>query len=133
MSNPTAWKEFYQKLGYLFYGIASAESPMNADKLELLKKNVHDFWGKNKHQLVNFHADTENNVDTMFDWLNLNENPWEDCVREFKYFANTFGPEMPAEMKTFVLESANRLAFVFGTANNPALKATVEIMGEPVS
>lgn len=123
------WQEFYTRLGYLYYGIASAAGPVDTDGMELLKKCVSRIWMHNSGDLVGFEGYVPNKVDALFDWLNLNETDWEYCVNEFTYFVNKHRADMPEHMRSFALDSADEVARFWGMPNNKAIEKLHTLLG----
>lgn len=118
MSTATALKDLYNKLGYLYYGLASADNPLDGDGLELLKKTVHRQWEQNRANLPEFQPSSADNVDTLFDWLMLNETPSADCIREFNDFIRIHGNDMDDSLKAFTRQSARNITGMFGQGQN---------------
>lgn len=107
-------KDFYNKLGYLFYALATQKQPMNADNLELLKRSTQRLWAKHRSEMPEFQPSTADNVDTLYDWLNLNETPAEDCQREFDEFFKLHATEMSPQLLILTQTAASEMAGVFG-------------------
>lgn len=109
-------KDYYNKLGYLFYALATQKQPMNADNLELLKRTTQRVWAKHRAEMPAFQPSTADNVDTLYDWLNLNETPAEDCQREFDEFYKLHASEMTPQLLSLIQSTANEVAGIFGSS-----------------
>ncbi|MCC7298583.1 MAG: hypothetical protein IT244_09650 [Bacteroidia bacterium] len=121
-------EEFFKKLAFLFYGIASCEEPIDADGFDLLKKQVQKIWQKRGSQLEGFEGVMANKVEAMFDWINLNETDWEYCLQEFGYFANKNAAFLTGYNAQFVQESALEITRIFGGEQNKAFLKLQQIL-----
>lgn len=124
------WQEFYTKLGYLYYGVASAAYNGNVDgeTFALLKRSINRIWMNNDGDLPGFQGYTQNRVEAILDWLNLNETSWEDCVQEFSYFIKNHTEQMSTYLMEFVRNSADEVARFMGASRNPALTKLQELL-----
>lgn len=118
MTTLVAIKDLYKSLGYMFYGIAASKNGMDSDSLELLKRSVHRQWEQHKQILPDFQPSSADNVDTLFDWLMLNETPSEDCLREYKNFMRLHRWELPETVNTFIRHASSQIAANFGISGD---------------
>ena len=114
MTTTVAIKDLYKSLGYLFYGIAALKNGMDSDGLELLKRAVHRQWDQHRHLLPDFQPSHADNVDTLFDWLMLNETSAEDCMNEYNDFIRLHRDELPEAVVSFVRNAAAQISAAFG-------------------
>lgn len=122
------WDEFYSKLGYLYYGIAAATGPVDAETLDLLKKLVNRIWARSGNELPGFQGYMAGKVDSVFDWLNLNDTDWEYCSSAFGYFMNRNRSGIPESLKVFVRSSATEIAAIVAKEDNPVLARIDELI-----
>lgn len=114
MTTTAATKDLYKSLGYLFYGIAASKNGMDSDGLDLLKRAVHRQWDQHKNALPGLQPSDTDNVDTLFDWLLLNETPAGDCLREYKDFMRLHSDELPQAVTAFVRSATAQISAAFG-------------------
>jgi hypothetical protein len=129
MESTFIWREFYKRLSFHYYGIASAANKTSSDDMEFLKKKIRMIWKEYQPILPDFHADTMDNTETTFDWLNLNETPWEYCANELKVFLNLYSDQFTDDMKNFILKSSQELASSLSARENPCNKTVQLLIG----
>ncbi|MBL7812325.1 MAG: TerB family tellurite resistance protein [Bacteroidetes bacterium] len=122
-----AWKEFYQKLGYLYYGVASADKQVTAEETDMLKKLVRQVWTQYENSLDEFGADTAYNIETVFDWLLLNDATPDQCMDEFAFFLKNHAAQMSPELKKMILESAERIATAFSRISKSEMRVLQQL------
>ena len=119
---PFAWDDFYKKFAYLYYGIMAEAQATDADSMELMRKTVSRFWSRNAGQLPGFQGYTANKVDSLFDWLYLNDTDAAYCKNEVFPFLKHHKEEIPEALLQFISATAKEIAQLAGTANNAFLQ-----------
>jgi hypothetical protein len=61
--------QFYQKLGKLFFAIASADAKVNEAEYDALKEIVKSDWLEVDNFKDDFNADAAFQIEIVFDWL----------------------------------------------------------------
>ena len=77
---------FYQQLGKLFYGIASADKTVGKEEIAQLKEIVKKEWVPIENTFNEFGDDSAYQIEIVFDWLV--ENDWSigKVIPNFKIY-----------------------------------------------
>jgi hypothetical protein len=126
--DPVVRAEFYNKLGYLYYGIFAAAGKVTPDELSTLKRAVTRLWMENEAYLPEFQGYTPNKVDAMFDWLNLNDAEWEYCVNEFIFFIKNHTDGLSKDTANFIVNGADEISRYVNANDNEALILLKNVM-----
>jgi hypothetical protein len=118
---PFAWDDFYKKFAYLYYGIMAEANATDTDSMELMRKSVSRFWNRNAASLPGFQGYTPNKIDSLFDWLALNETDASYCKNEVLPFFSQHADEIPTSLKQFITASAKEIAQLAGSGNSEFL------------
>lgn len=119
--NRIIWDDFYKHLGYLYFGIAAEEAAVNEDRMALLRKSVQRIWQKNAPVLEGFEGYTINKMDSLYDWLALNETSPEYCFDEFSVYYKQVKPWVSDEMKHFIVNSSREIHDLLGKDDSVGL------------
>lgn len=119
--NDTAvnWEDFYKHLGYLYFGIAVCDGNASEDNIQALRKSVDRIWKREASHLTQFQGYTPNKVESLFDWLSLNETGYDFCFDAFETHYNPLKDSLTEPMRTFVAHSAKEVAQACGVLDSP--------------
>lgn len=112
--NRIIWDDFYKHLGYLYFGIAAELGAVNEDRMAMLRKSAQRIWQKNSGVLEGFEGYTVNKMDSLYDWLALNETSPEYCFDEFSVYFKQVKPWVSDALKNFIMNSAQEIHDLMG-------------------
>lgn len=121
------WTAFYEKLAYLFYGIAYADGTIEAKEEEAVKSLLKEVWLDVESSVNEFGDDAAYQTAVVFDWLTDVSPDTEQALAQFEEFVTDHPGFLTPQLKTLVLDSANRIASAFRGRNKAELAQLVHL------
>ncbi len=121
------WTAFYEKLAYLFYGIAYADGIIEAKEEEAVKSLLKEVWLDVESSVNEFGDDTAYQAVVVFDWLTEVSPDAEQALTQFEDFIKDLPRFLTPSLKALILDSANRIASAFRGRNKAELTLLVRL------
>lgn len=119
---------FYENLGKLFFAIAAADNIVEEVEFNVLKKIVKDKWTKIDPVDDDFHSDAAYQIETVFDWLNIESfSNSETCYNEFIDFKKEHPSLFTKEIKSLIIKTATKIAASVADLNKSELKLVAKL------
>ncbi|MDN3618289.1 hypothetical protein QWY81_02330 [Polaribacter undariae] len=119
---------FYENLGKLFFAIAAADNIVEEVEFNVLKKIVKDKWTKVDPVDDDFHSDAAYQIETVFDWLNIESfSNSETCYNEFIDFKKEHPSLFTKEIKSLIIKTATKIAASVADLNKSELKLVAKL------
>ena len=108
---------FYQQLGKLFYGIASADKTVGKEEIAQLKEIVKKEWVPIENTFNEFGDDSAYQIEIVFDWLV--ENDWSigKVIPNFKIYIKEHPSLFTPQANDLILKTAKTIADSFSGKN----------------
>lgn len=108
---------FYQQLGKLFYGIASADKTVRKEEIAQLKEIVKKEWVPIENTFNEFGDDSAYQIEIVFDWLV--ENDWSigKVIPNFKIYRKEHPSLFTPQANDLILKTAKAIADSFSGKN----------------
>ncbi len=123
----TTWTAFYEKLAYLFYGVAYADGNVEAKEEEAVKALLKEVWLDMESSVNEFGDDAAYQTAVVFDWLTDASPDTEQALIQFEEFIKDHPGFLTPRLKTLILDSANRIASAFRGRNKAELTQLVRL------
>jgi hypothetical protein len=122
MKNTTEVNEkFYQKIGELFYSIASADRSVETEEISKLKELVRKEWLTVDKSTDGFGTDAAYQIEIIFDFLLDQNQKAETAFESFKNYKEANPRFFTEEMSDLILKTARAIAFAFSRLNKSEL------------
>ncbi|MGJ8760078.1 MULTISPECIES: hypothetical protein [unclassified Polaribacter] len=119
---------FYENLGKLFFAIAAADNIVEEVEFNVLKKIVKDKWTKIDPVDDDFHSDAAYQIETVFDWLNIESfSNSETCYNEFIDFKKEHPSLFTEEIKSLIIKTATKIAASVADLNKSELRLVAKL------
>jgi len=108
---------FYQQLGKLFYGVASADKTVRKEEIAQLKEIVKKEWVPIENTFNEFGDDSAYQIEIVFDWLV--ENDWNigKVIPNFKIYRKEHPSLFNPQVNDLILKTAKAIADSFSGKN----------------
>ena len=114
-------EKLYQNLGYLFYSIAAAYKVVRHEEIAILRKIIREKWLKLEKTDDKFEKDTTSKIESVFDYLLLNEIVSNNAFTKFEYFELENKKIINKKTKQLIWDTANQIALSFSGNNKSEL------------
>lgn len=114
-------KEFYQKLGKLFYAMAMADKTVRPGEVQQLRNDIRKYWLDLDDAKDEFGTDVAYQIEIVFDWLQEEEGESETYFREFSGFYKEHGAMFSEKLKSLILKTSSHIASSFAGRNKSEL------------
>jgi hypothetical protein len=104
---------FYQKLGKLFYSIASADKEVQKEEVSQLKKLVKKQWVPQEDSLNEFGDDAAYQIEIVFDWLLANDGHIKSVIPDLIDYKKEHPSIFTPKMNVLILNTAHSIADSF--------------------
>ncbi len=117
----TIWSTFYEKLGSLFYSVASVDSHVAKKEIETLQAIVRKEFLTLEDSVDDFDEDVAFQIESVFDWM-LDENmSSQDAFEIFSDFYKEHTSFFTDDLKRKITKTVNAIAYSFNQANKSEL------------
>lgn len=108
---------FYQQLGKVFYGVASADKTVRKEEIAKLKEIVKKEWVPIENTFNEFGDDSAYQIEIVFDWLV--ENDWNigKVIPNFKIYRKEHPSLFTPQVNSLILKTAKAIADSFSGEN----------------
>lgn len=115
--SPNTMIHFYQQLGKLFYGVASADKTVRKEEIAQLKEIVKKEWVPIENTFNEFGDDSAYQIEIVFDWLV--ENDWNigKVIPNLKIFKKDHPSLFTPQVNDLILKTAKAIANSFSGKN----------------
>lgn len=111
------YETLYEKLGHLFYAIASSDKHVHPAEFERLKTLVSKEWLPLEDSTDTFGTDAAHYISIAFDYLSSEAVSSEEAFSVFSSFYEENTSRFTPPIKKKILSTAVAIADAFGTTN----------------
>lgn len=109
--------KIYEKLGYLFYAIASVDKHVRTKEFEILKKDIQKEWIPLEDSTDEFGTDAANYIYFTFDSLLERDYPPLEAFESFKNYFEEHESAIDATVRKKIQKTALHMANAFAHKN----------------
>lgn len=117
MTSANNWKKLYEKLGCLFYAVASCDRDIAANEIDMLKSCVREFWLKVDETVDEFDTDAAYQIEVVFDWLQAEHYKSEKALKSFENFITENKQLLTPNIKELINKTCKKIAGSFYGVN----------------
>lgn len=121
------WTQFYEKMAFLFYSIASCDGHIAAQESASVKQQLREVWLDFESSSNEYGDDAAYQVETVFDWLLDAAPSSDDAFGEFKSFVKEHPGFITAPLRETILSSSKHVASSFYGTNSSEQKLLSEL------
>jgi len=118
---------FYQKLGYLFYSVASADRRISPHEQNALQQIIQEDWINLNDKTDAYGSDTAYQIQIIFDFLNEKEYNSENAYNIFTRYFKEHIALFTDDIIDRIFHSANRIADSLNGRNKSELRALTRL------
>ena len=111
------YQSIYEKLGYLFYSIASADNRIHPSEVEKLKAMVAREWLPLEDSIDKYGTDAGHYISISFDYLMSERIPPQDAYSVFADYFQEHAAAFSKELKKKISTTATAIANAFADRN----------------
>lgn len=111
------YQTLYEKLGYLFYSIASADQNVHPAEIDRLKTLISKDWLPLEDSTDTFGTDAAHYISIAFDYLANESVSSTESFEVFSAYYEQNATKFSAQIKKQILRTATAIADAFGTTN----------------
>lgn len=123
------YETLYEKLGHLFYAIASADKHVQPAEFERLKSLVSKEWLPLEDSTDEFGTDAAHYISIAFDYLSNEGISSEDSFAVFSSYYELNAKKIPDGIRKKVLSTATAIADAFASTNKQEKEILKELKG----
>jgi len=117
----TNYQRIYEKLGYLFYGIAMADNDLRPREVETLKQLVQKVWVPLEHSTDEFGTDAAHYIYISFDYLKDGFTTAREAYEEFAAYYQVHRAVFSDKLKAMIVQTATAIADAYRGVNKSEL------------
>jgi hypothetical protein len=118
---------FYQKLGYLFYSIASADRRISPQELDALQQVIQEDWLNLDENTDTFGTDNAHQIQIIFHFLNEKDYNSESAYSIFNRYFKEHISLFTDDVIDRIFHSSNRIADSLNGRNKSELQALARL------
>ena len=120
-------QNFYQKLGYLFYSIASADRRISQQEHDALQQVIKEDWLHFNDKTDAYGSDTAYQIQIIFDFLKEKEYHSESAYNIFNRYFKEHLSLFTDDVIDRIFHSSNRIADCLNGRNKSELQALARL------
>ncbi len=120
-------QNFYQKLGYLFYSIASADRRISHQELDALQQVIQEDWLHLDENTDTYGTDNAHQIQIIFHFLNEKEYKSESAYNIFNRYFKEHISLFTDDVIDRIFHSSNRIADSLNGRNKSELQALARL------
>jgi hypothetical protein len=118
---------FYQKLGYLFYSIASADRRISPQELDALQQVIQEDWLNLDENTDTYGTDNAHQIQIIFHFLNEKDYNSESAYSIFNRYFKEHISLFTDDVIDRIFHSSNRIADSLNGRNKSELQALARL------
>ena len=120
-------QNFYQKLGYLFYSIASTDRRISAQELDTLQQVIQEDWLNLDDSTDAYGTDAAYQIQIIFDFLNEKDYNSESAYNIFNRYFKEHISLFTDDVIDRIFHSSNKIAVSLNSRNKSELQALARL------
>jgi hypothetical protein len=112
---------FFRVVGKLCYAVAATDGYVHPDEFSRLKEVVSQYWVPVEEAEDPFHSRAAYQMEILFDWLNENPLPAQECLDEFLDYLDRHPSQFTLERRKLIARTADAIAASFSGKNKSEL------------
>lgn len=116
------YEEFYQKMGYLCYAVATADYVLTASEKRAIKKLVKESWLTFEGTNDSYGTDASYEIISVFDWLVEEKFSTEESYIVFEDFYQENIAMFDDDLKKMIIQTATEISAATGDCNKKELQ-----------
>lgn len=112
---------FFRVVGKLCYAVAAVDGNVHPNEFDRLKSVVTEHWAPVEEAEDPFHSRAVYQMEVIFDWLQENPQPAQECLDEFLDYLDRYPSMFTLERRTLIARTADAIAASFSGRNKSEL------------